>query len=59
MLTELYIEALLMDEALADEVWSLWDAGEITDEMAAWAWWLLVSDTLGAIRPRFCGTGQS
>ena len=41
MLTELYIEALLADEALADEVWALWDAGVITDDMAAWAWWLM------------------
>jgi hypothetical protein len=37
--TELYIEALLADEVLADEVWVLWDAGEITDDMAAWACW--------------------
>ena len=35
ILTELYIEALLVDEALADEVWHLWDAGVITDDMAA------------------------
>jgi hypothetical protein len=38
MLTELYIEALLVDEALADEVWTLWDAGLISDELAARAW---------------------
>lgn len=38
MLTQLYIEALLADEALADEVWALWDAGVITDAVAAWAW---------------------
>ena len=41
MLTELYIEALLADEALADEVWTLWDAGVITDELAALAWAIL------------------
>jgi hypothetical protein len=41
MLTELYIEALLSDEGLADEVWALWDAGAITDEMAALAWLIL------------------
>jgi hypothetical protein len=49
MLIELYIEALLADKALADEVWHLWDAGEITDDMAAWAWawawaWSMVPD---------------
>lgn len=43
MLIELYIEDLLADKALADEVWHLWDAGEITDDMAAWAW-SMVSD---------------
>jgi hypothetical protein len=46
MLTELYIEALLVDEALADEVWHLWDAGVITDDMAGWAGW-----TLGVAHP--------
>ena len=41
MLTEIYIEALLVDENLADQVWELWDAGAITDEMAGRAWWLM------------------
>ncbi len=36
MLTEIYIEALLVDEALADQVWGAWDAGKI-DDWAAWA----------------------
>lgn len=34
MLTEAYIEALLVDEELADFVWELWDAGLIPDELA-------------------------
>ena len=29
---------VLADEALADEVWALWDAGAVTDDSAAWAW---------------------
>ena len=37
MLTELYIEALLVDKDLADQVWELWDAEVITDGLAAWA----------------------
>jgi hypothetical protein len=41
MLTELYIEALLADESLADEVWGLWNAGVITDDVAAWAWLIM------------------
>ncbi len=35
MLTGIYIEALLVDEDLADQVW---DAGKIDDWLAAWAW---------------------
>ncbi len=35
MLIELHIEALLVDENLADQVWELWDAGVITDGVAA------------------------
>jgi len=31
MLTELYIEALLVDEELADLVWEAWDVGMIPD----------------------------
>jgi hypothetical protein len=42
MLTELYIEALLVDEELADMVWEAWDVGLIPDEVAAMAWWLVV-----------------
>jgi len=42
MLTELYIEALLIDEELADLVWEAWDGGEIDDELAAIAWWLVL-----------------
>ena len=38
MLTEIYIEALLVDEAAADEVWEAWDAVEISDFVAVWAW---------------------
>ena len=41
MLTELYIEALLVDEELADLVWEAWDVGIITDDLAAYAWDIL------------------
>ena len=40
MLTEVYIEALLVDEELADLVWEAWDGGLIPDDLAAIAWWL-------------------
>ncbi len=38
MPTEIYIEALLIDEELADQVWEAWDAGEIDDLTAVLAW---------------------
>ncbi len=43
MLTEIYIEALLVDEELADQVWEAWDTGEIDDVVAFWAWWIVVT----------------
>ena len=41
MLTEIYIEALLVDETLADQVWEDWDKGEINDLVARLVWWLI------------------
>ena len=42
MLVDLYIDALLVDEDLADQVWELWDVGLIPDDLAALAWLLVV-----------------
>jgi len=36
MLTEIYIEAV--DEELADQIWEVWDAGEIDDLDACLMW---------------------
>ncbi len=41
MLTEIYIEALLVDEELADQVWEAWHEGETDDETASIAWSLI------------------
>ncbi len=41
MLTEIYIEALLVDEERADQVWEAWEAGKIDDLRATLAWWLV------------------
>ncbi len=41
MLTKTYIEALLIDEELPDQVWAAWDAGEIDDPIASIAWILI------------------
>jgi len=43
MLTEIYIEALLVDEGLADQVWEAWDAGEINNRTAYVAWLTIAS----------------
>jgi len=34
MLTEIYIEALLVDEELADHIWEAWDADKTDDPVA-------------------------
>ncbi len=44
MFSDPYIEALLVDEDLADQVWELWNARLVSDELAAGAWWLLGCD---------------
>lgn len=44
MLCEIYIEALLLDEELADQVWELWNAGLVSNDRAALAWCILAMD---------------
>ena len=43
MLTEIYIETLLVDEELADQVWEAWEVGEIDDVVAYTAWILIAA----------------
>jgi len=50
MLARLYFEALLVNPEAADEVWALWDKGEITTYAAAWAWWVTASHAKAAVR---------
>ncbi len=38
MLTEIYVEALLVNEERADRVWEAWEAGNIDDLSACVAW---------------------
>ncbi len=45
MLTELYIEALLVNEELADRVWHMWDSGLIEDELTTIAWLLIATSS--------------
>jgi len=42
MLCEIYVEAWLVDEELADLVWEAWGKGEIDDQLTVLAWWLIV-----------------
>jgi hypothetical protein len=42
MLSKIYIEALLVDEDLADQVWEAWSAGELCDVVACLAWLSMV-----------------
>ena len=41
MLTEVYIEARLANETLADQDWGAWDKGEIDDQTSYVAWLLI------------------
>ncbi len=41
MLTETYIEALLVNEELADQIWGAWNKGEIDDAIACTAWMII------------------
>ncbi len=38
MLTEIYIEAVLVDKELTDHVWDAWIVGELNDSSAYAAW---------------------
>ncbi len=69
MFTEIYIEALLIDEGLADQVWAALMAGEI-DDLSAWAASLIVAFSCNSSNPyrhclitfrqaAFAGTGHS
>ncbi len=52
MFTEIHIEALLVDEESADQVWEAWDMGEIDDQVA-WLVWRIID-----IRPLHLNTGH-
>ena len=42
MFTETYIEALLINEELADEVWEAWEKGRI-DDLTLWLVWMIIA----------------
>ncbi len=43
MLTEIYIEALLVDEELDDQVWMAWDLEKTEDAVALLAWLMVAT----------------
>jgi len=50
MLTEIYIEALLDDEELADQVWEAWEMGEISNFWATWMWIVVARMSVARLR---------
>jgi len=56
MLTRLYIEALLVDEELADQVW---DKGKIDGVTAYLAWKQVVTGKAKRVRTKECIPGKS
>ena len=44
MLTDSYIEALLVDEELADLVWEAWYGDQLNNQAAFMAWMLIGKD---------------
>ena len=46
MLTETYIEALLVDKELADQVWEAWHAGVLVDQTVFIAWMLIIKQAV-------------
>ncbi len=49
MLTEIYIETLLVDEEQADQVWEAWYSGEIDEARTFLMWWLIADGNTRSI----------
>ena len=41
VLPEIYMEAWLVDEEMADQIWEVWEEGKIDDQRAWLSWWLV------------------
>ena len=59
MLTDIYIEAPLVDEELADQVWEAWDKGEIDDRMAWLAWGIIANNPFRHVAPLSLRSGSA
>ena len=58
MLTEIYIEALLIGEEMADQVWEAWDKGGIDDAIACTAWMIIARKNAGRRPERTMNRGR-
>ena len=58
MLTEIYIEAILVNEELADLVWEAWNKGEIDDSIACIAWMIIARKNAGRRPERTMNRGR-
>ena len=58
MLTEIYIEALQIDEEQADWVWEAWGAGEVDNLTALMLWWVLAQEFADLPSKKFCHPKQ-
>jgi len=58
MLTQIYIEALLVDEKMTDQVWEAWDKGEIDDAIACTAWMIIAGKNAGRRPERTMNRGR-
>ena len=47
MLTETFIEALLVNEEATDQVWEAWNKGEIGEQIAGCMWLSIVYNYVG------------
>jgi len=59
MLTDIYVEALLADEKLADQVWEAWDGGFLSDQVALSYWILFASGGVAMRAYHFTSTGHA
>ena len=51
MLAKIYIEALLVDEELADQVWEAWVKGRMNDHFTSLAWELITTGLPDSVCP--------
>ncbi len=59
MLSQPYIDALLVDEEAADQVWEAWDKGEIDNGTAHLAWGIIANNPFRHVAPLSLHSGSA